>query len=381
MIESLPAPRADRLRLRARAQIASDGGRVVLKLTNRVAVIPAFDELVEAFLNELAQGAEETGLRHLMIERFGEQCGPRVDDLVARLDNGGFIERGYPPACLDPADLARFSRLIDFFSEFEDAATSRYDRLMRMRNATVAVLGAGGMGSWAVYNLLCIGVGGLVLIDGDLVEPSNLNRSILYSEDAVGRPKVEAAREAVLRFAPRTRVVTHQTYIHGPDQLAPLLDEVDLLLCCADQPLWKIREWSAGAGRAARVPVLNITGAQVGPFYIPGESSCQMCDWASRLRLNPRLPELLDIKRRLPRGTSGSLSPIATMAAGPALLDVFRFLSGYAPPATRNAVLEMSTERGPRRRSQPPSADCPVCHGEASAALAVETEEETSGIR
>jgi hypothetical protein len=372
---------AEKLRLRARTQIACDGVRVILKLTGRVTALSGFDALIEALLDELASGIEVPRLRSLMIDRFGEECAPRVDEVVERLDAGGFLERGEPPQHLALADLDRFSRLVDFFSEFEDDTTSRYDLLARMREATVAVLGTGGMGSWVVYNLLCIGVGGLVLIDGDVVEPSNLNRSILYSEDVVGRPKTEAARDAVLRFAPRTRVTTHQTYIDGPERLAPLLDGVDLLLCCADQPLWRIREWSAAAGRATRVPVLNVTGAQVGPFYLPGESSCQMCDWASQVRRNPRLPEMLELKRRLPRGTSGSLSPIATMAAGPAMLDVFRYLSGYARPTTRDAVLEMSTEHGPRRRPQPPSADCPVCHGEASFTPTGASKEKSDGVQ
>lgn len=381
MTETQHASEPGRLRLRARTRIASDGARVVLKLTNRITVLQGFDELTEALLGELARGIEAPRLRNLMTQRFGAGCGGRTDSLVEQLDADGFLERGGPPAALEPADLERFSRLIDFFSEFEDDAASRYDLLMRMRSATVAVLGTGGMGSWVVYNLLCIGVGGLVLIDGDTVEPSNLNRSILYPEETIGRPKVDAAREAVLRFAPRTKVRTHQVFIESPGELALLLDNVDLLLCCADQPLWQIRGWSAAAGRAARVPVLNVTGAQVGPFYIPGESSCQMCDWATQVRHNPRLPELLEIKRRLPRGTSGSLSPIATMAVGPAMLDVFRFLSGYAQPATRNAVLEMSTEHGPQRRAQLPSADCPVCHGESGSIHAGEREGKADGVQ
>ena len=62
------------------------------------------------------------------------------------------------------------------------------------------ILGVGGLGSWASYALACCGVGELVLLDGDLVEESNFNRQILYRERDVGRPKAEAAADALAEF-------------------------------------------------------------------------------------------------------------------------------------------------------------------------------------
>ena len=66
--------------------------------------------------------------------------------------------------------------------------------------ARVALLGVGGLGDWAAYALACCGVGELVLVDGDVVEESNFNRQILYRERDIGRPKTEAAAEALAEF-------------------------------------------------------------------------------------------------------------------------------------------------------------------------------------
>ena len=70
----------------------------------------------------------------------------------------------------------------------------------------MSLLGVGGLGSWAAYALACCGVGELVLVDGDRVEESNFNRQILYRERDIGRPKAEAAAEALAEFDSRCRL-------------------------------------------------------------------------------------------------------------------------------------------------------------------------------
>ncbi|UOZ03585.1 ThiF family adenylyltransferase [Amycolatopsis sp. WQ 127309] len=352
------------VRLRARTQLVSDGERVILRLGKRVHVLAPFDEAVEELLARLAEGAEPEVLSGRLAARFGPAAAAAAEAAVNRLRELGFLEEPHTPDDIDPDDLARLSRLVDFFSEFETPETSRFDYIRRLIGADVVVLGTGGLGSWMVYNLLCMGVGRLRLIDGDVVEASNLNRSILYAEGDVGRRKVEAARDAVRRFAPRTDVELHDRYIAGPDELVPLIKGADLLVGCADTPPWLIREWAARAGREAGVPNINVSGTRVGPLYVPGRTSCQMCDWAALVDRNPKMPRLVEAGRRLPKGNSGSLSSLAMLAGAPAALDIFRFLSGYAPPATTNAVVEISVDPGPVTVPRPPHPECPVCHGE-----------------
>ena len=82
---------------------------------------------------------------------------------------------------------------------------------MRLKQARVLCIGAGGLGSSALYYLAAAGVGTLGIIDDDLVEASNLQRQILYSYDDIGQKKVAAAKSRLAKLNPAIQIVTHGT--------------------------------------------------------------------------------------------------------------------------------------------------------------------------
>ncbi|MDJ0338468.1 ThiF family adenylyltransferase [Cryobacterium sp. PH31-O1] len=106
---------------------------------------------------------------------------------------------------------------VDRLSASESVRTARQRRLpqlnelgqRRLANARVLVLGAGGLGSPALLYLAAAGVGTIGIVDGDDVEPSNLQRQIVHGQADVGRPKVDSAAERIAEIAPETRVVRH----------------------------------------------------------------------------------------------------------------------------------------------------------------------------
>ena len=102
----------------------------------------------------------------------------------------------------------RFDRQLRYFSDLADGGQGASRAHERLRASRVCLLGVGGLGSWAAYALVCCGVGELVLVDGDVVEPSNFNRQILYRESDIGRPKADAAAEALAGFSSFTSLVT-----------------------------------------------------------------------------------------------------------------------------------------------------------------------------
>lgn len=66
---------------------------------------------------------------------------------------------------------------------------------LKLAHLSVAIVGCGGLGGYIAEELVRIGVGRLVLIDGDRIDVSNLNRQIMATESNLGQWKVEAARE------------------------------------------------------------------------------------------------------------------------------------------------------------------------------------------
>lgn len=75
----------------------------------------------------------------------------------------------------------------------------------RLRGAKVMVIGLGGVGSYAAEALARSGIGALVLVDGDTVAPSNLNRQLIALHSTVGMPKTEAARQRIADINPLCR--------------------------------------------------------------------------------------------------------------------------------------------------------------------------------
>lgn len=87
----------------------------------------------------------------------------------------------------------------------------------RLARARVAVFGIGGVGSYVVEALARSGVGRLLLVDGDEIAPTNLNRQIIALHSTLGRPKAEAARERVLDIAPEAEVEACHTFVTAAD--------------------------------------------------------------------------------------------------------------------------------------------------------------------
>lgn len=118
----------------------------------------------------------------------------RPEDRLAEGDAVVLIRRGEVP---DPAEL-------------EALLAARHSPGVheRIRAARVGIAGLGGLGSATAVALARIGVGGLVLADCDVVEPSNLNRQ-QYFLDQVGLPKTEALAEVLVRVNPRVALELH----------------------------------------------------------------------------------------------------------------------------------------------------------------------------
>ena len=92
----------------------------------------------------------------------------------------------------------------DFFSRSE--ALLGAEGMDRLRNARVILFGVGGVGSWCAEALIRTGLIHLTLVDGDVVQPSNVNRQLPATRETIGRPKVEVLRERLLTINPEAEI-------------------------------------------------------------------------------------------------------------------------------------------------------------------------------
>jgi sulfur-carrier protein adenylyltransferase/sulfurtransferase len=104
---------------------------------------------------------------------------------------------------------------------------------IKLLDARVLLLGAGGLGSPAALYLAAAGVGTIGIIDMDVVDESNLQRQILHNLDRVGDRKVDSAKKALTRLNPDVNVITFDTRL-GADNIMDILDGFDVVVDGAD---------------------------------------------------------------------------------------------------------------------------------------------------
>ncbi|KIC33204.1 HesA/MoeB/ThiF family protein [Leisingera sp. ANG-S5] len=103
----------------------------------------------------------------------------------------------------------------------------------RLARAHVLVVGAGGLGCPVLQYLSGAGVGRITVMDGDMVEESNLHRQVLYSMADIGLPKVEAARQHLLAANPGLQFTAQARYLDAANA-EQMVAGVDLVVDAAD---------------------------------------------------------------------------------------------------------------------------------------------------
>ncbi len=122
--------------------------------------------------------------------------------------------------------LLRYSRhlLLDEFSEQSQE---------KLLSAHALVVGAGGLGSPVVLYLAAAGVGHITVADHDTVDLTNLQRQVAHTEERVGMPKAESARQAMAAINSSVKVTALTQRAEGP-LLDELVADADIVLDCCD---------------------------------------------------------------------------------------------------------------------------------------------------
>ncbi|KAF2417445.1 hypothetical protein EJ08DRAFT_666491 [Tothia fuscella] len=250
---------------------------------------------------------------------------------------------------------------------------------LKLKNAKVLVIGVGGLGCPAIAYLAGAGVGTLGLVDGDVVEESNLHRQILHTVGGIGEAKVDSARRFVKELNPLVKIEEYKVRISG-DNALQMIAPYDVVLDCTDTPASRylisdscvlLGKPLVSASALRTEGQLTIFNYPPRPAGDPAGGPCYRCIFPS-----PPPPEAVTSC-----GDGGILGPVvgvmgllqaletikAITAAGSA--DATAFSSFAEPAVNPPTMLTFSAYSSPQFRSirlRPRKKGCASCSAEAT---------------
>ncbi|MFZ4396979.1 MAG: HesA/MoeB/ThiF family protein [Kiritimatiellia bacterium] len=219
----------------------------------------------------------------------------------------------------------------------------------RLRDGSVLVVGAGGLGSPAALYLAAAGVGTLGIADADVVEISNLQRQLLHHTPDVGRPKVASAVEKLQALNPHVTVRAHCERLTSANA-ERILADYSFVVDATDNFASKFL--IADACHRAQKPyshagILRFLGQTM--TVLPGVTACYRCVFDS------------------PPDESSGVRPQGPLGVVPGVIgaiqatEVIKYLLGIGDPLTNTLLvykaLEMTFRRVPVKRNP----ECPLC--------------------
>ncbi len=219
-----------------------------------------------------------------------------------------------------------------------------------LRDSTALVIGCGGLGCAAIPYLTGAGLGRLILVDGDVVELSNLQRQTLYRQSDVGRPKAEVAATALRALNPQLSIDARVMRADA-QSLPALLADVDVVLDGSDN--FPTRYAVNAACVAARRPL--VSGAairfegQLAVFDLRRGGPCYACLYPQADGDDTETCE-----------EAGVLGPVVGVIGAQQALAALKLLLGLDGEA---GVLQLWDARTVhwRRLQIPRDPACPVC--------------------
>lgn len=149
---------------------------------------------------------------------------------------------------------------------------------LALKNASVLVVGAGGLGAPALFYLAAAGVGRIGVIDHDVVSLSNLQRQIIHTDDRTGMPKVFSAEMAVKALNPHVDLRPYNREL-TEDVAETLFADFDLILDGTDSFVVRalVNRAAVAAGRPVIAGAISAWEGQITIYDPAGGAPCMAC--------------------------------------------------------------------------------------------------------
>ncbi|MCW7541898.1 ThiF family adenylyltransferase [Aquabacterium sp. A7-Y] len=201
----------------------------------------------------------------------------KIEEFIGALNGFGLLEPGeYQSPTLTSEELERYNRQILQFGLKDRKTVPPAQYQEALKRSTILILGMGGWGTWCALNLALSGVGKLKIVDGDVVELSNLNRQVLYSDEDIGAKKVFAAKKAIARVNGSVKVEAYDEFVASEkERLEEYIDGANfIILAWASLGYYRKgtnEEAVHAIASAKKVPLMELGGDPIeisaGPIY------------------------------------------------------------------------------------------------------------------
>lgn len=221
----------------------------------------------------------------------------------------------------------------------------------KIRNASVLVVGAGGLGSPCSIYLAAAGVGKIGIVDDDLVDLSNLQRQILHTTPDVGREKVQSARETLQSINPDVEVVPHRLRLKA-ENILPLIRQYDYVVDGSDNFPTKflVNDACVMAGVPFSIAgILRFAGQLL--TVLPKQGPCYRCIFNE-----PPPPGLVPSCQE-----AGVLGAVAGLVGVLQATEVLKLILGRAETLDGHIMLVDIKKMSFRKIAVKANPSCPVC--------------------
>lgn len=158
--------------------------------------------------------------------------------------------------------------------------------LERLKNAHVMVVGLGGVGSFAAEFLARAGVGKMTIVDGDVVDITNINRQLPALHSTVGQPKVTIVGDRLMDINPELNLIRVQEFLSPERAYELVTPEYDYVLDCIDSITPKLNLLISA--RRQKVKIISNMGAggkyEAGKVRVADISKTEYCPLAKTVR-------------------------------------------------------------------------------------------------
>jgi molybdopterin/thiamine biosynthesis adenylyltransferase/rhodanese-related sulfurtransferase len=222
---------------------------------------------------------------------------------------------------------------------------------LKLLDAKVLLLGAGGLGSPTALYLAAAGVGTIGIVDDDVVDLSNLQRQVAHSEDRIGVPKVDSAEQAIHEINSDVNVIKYQTRLDASN-IMEIIDGYDVIVDGVDN--FPTRYLLNDATVRLKIPVVSASilgfDGQLSVFA-PYEGPCYRC-----LYPTPPPAELAPSC-----GANGVLGALPGIMGVLQAIEVVKLVTGSGEPLIGRLLLfeAMSTRFTELKVRRDPN--CPIC--------------------